>query len=267
MLPSTVAHALVGAAKERHAQFVQEQLTESQGQQAGVPGFGEAPELVHEPGGDLLTSLQHPVFTTFERLRRKLPEEGWFSPNLNPRNPISFAIDAFTVPENMALWLFDYQFSVFRPSGVDPGDFILAEDGRFSNQLGFDINIGGRRPGNLSYQLDPSPVTLARPGFEPPIGTPVGVVPPTTGRFDSSAANSFAATTNVGTSLLPARPNVQGARDKPFTFIVGQGGTVALNCVIFNTVRAPLSAIEGRQAGYLIHINTSTALLNRVRPR
>lgn len=268
VVPAGVAHALVAAVQGEEARALEQAASASQGQQSGVPGFGEAPSLFHQPGGDLLSGLQHPAFTTFERLRRKLPEEGWFSPNVDPRHPIQFAIDAFTVPKGMALWLFDYEFSVYRPSGVDPGDFIRAENGRFSNQLGFDINISGRRPNNLSYQLDPSPVTLDRPGFEAPIGSsPIGAGPAATGAFDRSSANSFAASTNAGTSLLPARPNVQGARDKPFAFIVGEGAVVQLNCVIFNTIRAPLAAIEGRQAGYLIHTNTSTALLQRVRPR
>lgn len=261
VVPAAMARAAVAVARNEYDQSLQRKLSSSEGQQAGVPGFGEAPALHHQPGGDLLNGLQHPAFTTFERLTRKLPEQGWFDPNLSPRRPIQFAIDAFEVPQGTALWLFDYEFSVYRQSGVDPGDFILAEDGRFSNQIGFDINIGGRRPSNLSYQLDPSPVTLDRPAFR----TPIGVVGST--GFDSAAANSFAATTNVGNSLLPARRNVQGARDQPFTFVVNEGGVVALNCVIFNTVLAPIAAIEGRQAGYLIHTNASQALLQRMRPR
>lgn len=266
VVPAALARAVVAAAQGEQERNLQHQLSASEGQQAGVPGFGPAPALYHQPGGDLVSDLQHPAFTTFERLRRKLPEEGWFNPNLDPRHPVQFSIDAFEVPKDMALWLFDYEFSVYRQSGIDPGDFIRAEDGRFSNQIGFDINISGRRPSNLSYQLDPSPVTFERPAFAPPIGTAVGALGGASA-FNSSAANSFASTTNVGTSLLPARQNVQGARDKPFTFVVEQGAVVTLNCVIFNTIRAPLAAIEGRHAGYLIHVNTSSSLLARVRPR
>lgn len=264
VIPRAAAAAVVRAEQERHQRFQQQMLTASEGQQAGPPGIGEAPALVHRPGGDIIAQTQHPAFTTFERLRRKLPEEGWFDPDLGPEAPVQFQIESFTVPDGMNLWLFDYEFSAYRPSGVDPGDFIKAEAGRFSNQLGFDINISGKRDGNLSYQLDPDAVTLGRPVFENPTGT---FSSDTTTKFNSSRANSFAAATNAGTSLLPVRRAVQGAEGHPFTFVVGEGGKVALNCVIFNTVSSPLSCVEGRMAGYLIHTQVSTALLNRVRPR
>ena len=43
------------------------------GQQAGPPGFGPEPITVQQPGGDLLSKVQHPAFDTFERLYRVLP--------------------------------------------------------------------------------------------------------------------------------------------------------------------------------------------------
>ncbi len=237
--------------------------SEFHGQQAGVPGFGEAPVLVHEPGGAVVHDLLHPAFSIFEKMDRVLPEEGWFDPDLNPQSPIQFQLGAFKVPSGQALWLFDYQFQVYRPSGVDPGDFIPAAPGRFSNQLGFDVTVSGRREGNLSFQLVPQAVSLTRQAFAPPTGTGAR----TADQFARAAAGSFASTASPGNSLLPVRPNMQGPRGMPFTFVVGEGSVVALNVVIFKTVRAPISAIEGRQAGYLIQTNESDALINRVRPR
>jgi hypothetical protein len=234
------------------------------GQEAGTPGQGEAPSLVQMPGGRTIDELLHPSFSIFEQLYRALPEEGWFDPNVSPTSPVQFQLGAFEVPKNQALWLFDYEFSVFRPSGVDPGDFVEAARGRFSNVMGFDVTLSGQRKGNLSYQLDPAPVGLTRQEFEAPIGTSR---PAAAAAFNRARANSFASTASPGTSLLPVRPNTQGPRGGPFTFIVGEGSQVALNCVIFNTVTAPLAAIQGRQAGYLVHQNLSESLLNRVRPR
>jgi hypothetical protein len=235
------------------------------GQDAGLPGMGPAPSLVHEPGASVLAQkILHPGFRIFEREFRVLPDEGWFSPLLTPRRPVEFQLGAFIVPASTSLWLTDYQFQVYRPSGVDPGDFVPAESGRFSNQLGFDITVGGgRRPGNLSYQLDPEPVLQGRPEFEPPIGV--------RGRpadaFNNAAARSFASTASPATSLLPARPNVQGPRGGPFTFVVDEGTAVALNVVIFNTIRSPIAAIGGRVAGWLLSTTMSAALLSRVRPQ
>lgn len=265
LVPRQAAAVVVRAEQERYRGQQDEGLSAFGGQQAGAPGMGAVPGLVHLPGGDVISELQHPAFTTFERLRRKLPEEGWFDPDLNADNPVQFQIESYEVPSNTALWLFDYEFAVYRPSGIDPGDFIKAELGRFSNQLGFDINVGGRRQGDLSYQLDPDAVTLGRASFENPTGSSFRVA--TTTAFNSSAANSYAAATNIGTSLLPVRRAVQGPEGHPFTFVIGPGNRVALNCVIFNTILSPLACIEGRMAGYLIHDLVSESLLNRVRPR
>lgn len=233
-----------------------------QGQQAGTPGMGEPPILVHEAGGDTVSGLLHPAFTVLERLYRTLPEGGWFSPSVSPASPVQFQMGSFTVPPNLTLWLTDYEFSVYRPSGIDPGDFLRAAEGRYSNVMGFDITIGGQRLSNLSYQLDPAPVTLSRQAFEPPPGARA-----VQAQFDRASVNSFASTASPGTSLLPPWDKTQGPRGGPFTFVVGQGGQVNLNCVIFNTIPSPIAAVQGRCAGYLINENVSDSLLNRVRPR
>ena len=83
----------------------------------------------------------------------------------------------------------------------------------------------------------------------------------------TSAARTFASTASPGTSLLPRRPGVQGPRGGPFTFVVDEGASIGLNVVIFNALTSPIAAIGGRLAGYLIHTNLSSALLQRVRPR
>jgi hypothetical protein len=234
------------------------------GQEAGTPGQGAPPSLVHAPGGALVEGLLHPSFSILERLYRVLPDEGWFSPAVSPTRPIQFELGSFLVPENQSLWLFDYEFTVFRPSGVDPGDFVAAAAGRFSNVMGFDVTISGSRASNLAYGLDPAPVSLTRQAFAAP-PSPFGPTP--TADFNRAAVNSFASTASPGTSLLPVRSTVQGPRDAPFTLVARQGSQVSLSCVIFNTVTAPIAAIQGQLAGYLLHTNLSESLLNRVRPR
>lgn len=268
----SAAAALVHEAGSEQAQRQEQLETEFFGQQAGVPGMGDAPSLYHEPGASVLANkLLHPAFQIVEREFRALPEQGWFTPDVNPKRPIEFQLGAFEVPRNQDLWLTDYQFQVFRPSGVDPGDFVVAAPGRFSNQMGFDISVRGTRQSNISYQLDPQPVFVGRPEFQPQIAPSGGFAgPPPPGasdRFDNSAARTFASTASPGTSLLPRRPNVQGPRGGPFTFVVGEGASVSLNVVIFNALTSPIAAIGGRLAGYLLHTNLSSALLQRVRPR
>jgi len=255
--------ALVSEAQSEQTQRDSRQNSSTQGQQAGVAGMGPAPELFHQPGGNILLNLQHPAFTTVEKLFRAQPEEGWFDPDLSPESPVFFQLGAYKVPKGMTLWLFDYEGTVYRPSGVDPGDFIEAERGRFSNQLGFDLTIEGNRQGDISYQLIPQPVQVGNMSFDPPIGDPRQPA----NVFNRASSGSFASTAGVGTSLMPPRRAVQGAEGMPFTFIVGQGASVEITCVIFNTVRSPLAAIQGRLAGYTINNQFSSALLNRMRPR
>lgn len=233
------------------------------GQSAGPPGFGPEPSLIHEPGGDLIRRLVHPeAFTTFEQLYRALPDDSWFSPLTKPNRPVQFELGSFTVPSNQHLYIYDYEFSVLRLSGTDAGDFVKAEDYRFSGVLGFDLNLSGRRLSNLLYQLDPVPQLASRPTYEPPIGARA-----TPQQFDRSVAQSFAANASPGLSLLPARPQRQGPRDTAFTLVARQNDRVSLNCVIFKQITTPIAAIEGRVAGFLLHTQASNALINRLRPR
>jgi hypothetical protein len=272
VLPGNAAHAaarvLVEEAAGESAERTERLQSEFFGQQAGVPGMGDAPALYHEPGASVLANkLLHPAFQIMEREFRALPEEGWFNPDVSPKRPIEFQLGAFEVPRNQHLWLTDYQFQVFRPSGVDAGDFVVAAPGRFTNQMGFDVSVRGKRQSNISYQLDPQPVFEGRPEFQPQITPPRGRGPGAADPFNNAAARTFASTASPGTSLLPRRPNVQGPRGGPFTFVVGESAAISVNVVIFNTLTSPVAAIGGRLAGYLLQTNLSSALLQRVRPR
>lgn len=217
--------------------------------EAGPPGMGEAPPtLVHEPGGDVLRRLEHPAFTTLERMRRVGPPTNgsWFSPQVSQQNVVQFELVNFEVPRGQQAWVFDYQFSIFRQSGVDPGDIVRAEDGRFSSSVGFDVQIDGQRIGAIQYGLVPVPQDTS---FRP--------VP----------ANNTLGTPTQGLSLLPARESVAGARGAPFTLIANEGQRVVLTCVIFRRLRAAVAAIEGRMGGYLIGTQFAQSLVHRMRPR
>jgi hypothetical protein len=231
-----------------------------EGQSAGPSGLGQEPQLFHQPGGDIVEGLVHPTFGIIERLFRKLPEESFFLPSVSARKPVQFGIGSFQVPESTAFWLWDYEFSIYRPSGIDPGDTIKAAEGRFSGFMGFDITFNGRRLSDLRYELDPTPITLQREEFE-------NFLAPSASAFTQQAANSFASTASPGLSLLPVRSQVQGARDAPFVLIAENGTDVALSCVIFRPITSPIAFVEGRMGGYLVQDQTASALVNRVRPR
>lgn len=234
------------------------------GQEAAPPGAGPSPTTTHEPGGDTVRQLLHPSFLVFERMYRRLPDQGMFSPLLDPDRPFQFTLGSFTVPKNTELWLSDYEFGVLLLDGVNPGDFRLAEDGRFSGVLGFDLSVNAYRPGDVQYQLDPAPIPPGRPQFNPQPGTQRA----TASQFDEAAAASFAAQTTASTSLLPVRRAVQGPDNRnPWTWIVTEGQVVALECAVFRPILSPIAAIFGRAAGHRLNKPLSQAIVQRLRPR
>lgn len=222
---------------------------------AGPPGLGSAPALIHEPGGDIVRQLQHPALPTIERLFRVDPTPAMFSPLTSPARPVIFELGAFNVPAGYAFWLMDYEFAVLRFSGVDAGDFFPAELGRFSGNLGFDVNVDGRRFGDLEYHLDPQPFEPGQPAAHSRASVP------------AQQFSQFASSSGIGLSLLPVRPNVQGPRGGPFTIIAGENTNVALSCVVFRQLKSPIAGIQGQMSGYLTHTNVSQALLSRLRPQ
>ena len=228
-----------------------------------VPGQGAAPALMHEPGEDVLRRLVHPTFQVIEQLDRVLPEESWFSNLVTPNRPIQFDITSYQVPEGKTLWIYEYEFKVYRFSGVDAGDFIAAEEGRFSNVLGFDVKVGERRPNHLHYGLDPQPIQVSRIQYRPTIQDNDMAAPAT---FNQQASKSFASVGATALALLPVWKKMQGPSNAPFTMFANENETINLSCYIFRQIQTPLAAIEARFAGFLMNDQVSTALLNRIRP-
>jgi hypothetical protein len=239
-------------------------MAESQiGSGGSVPGQGAAPMLMHEPGGELLNKLVHPVFQVIEQMDRVLPEESWFSNLVTPNAPIQFDITSYQVPEGKTLWIYEYEFQIYRFSGVDAGDFIAAEHGRFTNVMGFDVRVGERRPNHIRYGLDPQPIQVSRIQYRPTVQD-LNMSDPAT--FNQQASKSFGNVAGTSMALLPVRREMQGPSNAPFTMFANENENINLSCVIFRQVQTPLAAIEARFAGYLMNDQVSTALLNRIRP-
>jgi hypothetical protein len=233
-------------------------------QMQAPPGIGPIGAM-HQPGGQWLANLLHDSVGVQEWENRVLPDDSWYDPGVNPANPVQFEIFAYKVPSQMHLWIYDYEFSIFRLSGLEAGDIVQAEPGRFSSNMGFDITVNGVRHADLKFQLDPQATAVTRQSFNTQ-GTPSGPTP-TAAQFSAGTSASFASTASSGQSLLPVRRKVQGPEGQPWTMIARQGETVALSCVIFRRVRSPIAAVSARLAGYLLQSNLSTSLLERMRPR
>ena len=222
--------------------------------------------MVVDTGGELLQKFIHPGIDTFERVFQSLPEEGMFQPGLSPTNPFQFTVGSYTVPQSMTLWLEDYETAVLLPDPINAGDYRFAEDGRFSGNLGFDLTVADGRSANITYQLDPVPISAARQEFETVVVTPGNArTPPVTARFNRALAMSFGSAAGSGSSLQPPRRRPAGPRSRSFTWQIHENQTITVRCVVFRRVLTPLSGIYAMLGGHLMHRNIATALQNRTK--
>jgi hypothetical protein len=215
--------------------------------------------------GGLLTSLiQHPSTLAFERLYRRLPEEGMFDSSVTPQNPFTFELGAFQVPGSFSLLLFDLIPNIFRFSGLDPGDFIPIERERFSSILGFSLTVDQRFVGNVEFELDPIPIQRqALQAFK----TTNTINPQATiADFAIGRANSFANSAAAATGLLPQRPRRYGAPSIPFTLIANSSQTVQASCVVFRPIPTPIAFIEYSISGLLLPSTWTDAALKIISP-
>lgn len=218
----------------------------------------------HEPGGLVVAGLVNPDMQILKRGWRVLPEESFFSALVTPQRPLQFELGSFQVPKATDLWLFDYETSVYRFSGLDPADWIKAEVGRFSGVMGFDLTLNNnQRPGNIKFEIDPHNISGQKAMFS---NVPTGGFA-SIAEFNQAAANSFASTASPGLALFPPSRDRLGPRNGPFCYIVPETTSVALSCVIFRPITSPIATIEGIIAGYLVDRAKSQQIQGETRPR
>lgn len=240
---------------------------------APFPGVGTTlgcdAQRVQIAGGALSQLVVDPSITPFERLYRRLPEEGMFSQAVNPDNPFAFELGAFTVPETFSLLLFDLRPDIYRFSGIDAGDFMPVEARRFASRLGFQITVDQRQPGQLDFQLDPIAIQTTQQAFTriaPPsqIGGEGDIAPASV--FNIARSNSFAGAAGAGTSLMPQRPTRYGPQSVPFTLHVRSTQTVQLRCVVYQPIPSPIAFIEYDIAGMLMPSKVMDELMRCTAP-
>lgn len=227
-----------------------------------TPRSGSAPEPVCLPGGLVNMGLVHPSVQILKRSWRVLPVDSFYDASVSPQSPIQFEIGSYQVPNSMDLWLFDYEASVYRFSGIDPLDWVRAEDGRFNGSIAFDLQINNTRPGNIAFELQPHASTLQRSAFDPPIGSPAGV-----DQFARANANQFGAAASQGTSLFAPGRDRMGPRNGPFCYLAKETSFISLSAVVWRTVTSPIACLEGVIAGYLVPRGLSDQLQQELTPR
>ena len=231
----------------------------------GMPGSdSDAITSQHEPGGLAVAGMVNPSIQIMKWGWRVLPEESFFSNAVTPQSPLQFELGSFQVPKSVELWLFDYETSVYRFSGLDPADWIKAEVGRFSGVMGFDLTINSQtRPGNVRFEIDPHNISGQKQMFSNVASGGLATV----ADFNRAAANSFAATASPGLALFPPSRDRLGPRNGPFTYVIPETMSVALSCVIFRPITSPIACIEGIVAGYLVDRMVSQQIQRETIPR
>lgn len=206
---------------------------------------------VVQAGGDLASQILTNSTVAFEELYRALPEEGMFDPSVSRSNPFAFTLGAYTVPDNMALLVFNLRPDVYRFSGIDPGDYVPVEPRRFGSIMGFDLTIAGAHQGQVNFQIEPVPIQrTSEQAFQSNSKTaPVA----NAGDFARARAGSLAVGQGSSQVLLPQRPTRFGAPDPiPFTLFALPGQSVEAKCVIFRPMPTPIAFIEFDITGVLV---------------
>lgn len=214
-------------------------------------------------GGALNSLLMHPSVTPFERLWRRLPEEGMFHPGVSPNAPFVGEMGAFKVGSKMALLIFDLRPDLYRLSGIDAGDYIPIESRRFNGAMGFDLTIDRKRSfTNMEFQLDPIDFPVAATeAFQAAPGTSDFFNAPPVG-----ASSSFGSVAGTGTALQPQRPTRPGAASIPYTIYVKPGQVVQLQVVVFRPLQSPIAFIEYDIAGVYMPIQWLNTTLECIKP-
>lgn len=201
-------------------------------------------------GGDLAAQTLLQTMSTFERLYRRLPEEGMFSPSVSPSNPFVFELGAFTVPSRMTLLLYNMRPDVYRFSGVDPGDYLPVEARRFGSIMGFELTVEQEHIGNVNFQINP--VAIQRTSQQAFQSDNTETPQANAGQFAIAQAGDVANTQGSSNMILPQRPTRYGAPDPvPFTIYVNAAQTVQAKCLIFRPIPTPIAFVEMSLTGVL----------------
>jgi hypothetical protein len=238
-------------------------------------------------------------YTPFERIFRRLPDDGIFSASRT--NPLTLEVGAFTVPPQQALIVAEYGYTIFRFNGAIAGDYLPMESGRLALSVGTDLNFSQFRRGNVVFEILPVPpptqnldafsqtptggmafppskvsfspttvgaVTIYTPGVNAQ-GTPPGsqIGPPSAPPSLFQQVASAVKTQSAGSALQPNNGREQqGPQKFPFSFIVDENNSVQLRITLFGAINVPVAFFESRIAGYLMSTNDLQALLDGVRP-
>jgi hypothetical protein len=236
-------------------------------------------------GGALQQLLLHPSVVPFEQVFRRQPSPGIY--RATPTKTFTFEVGAFTVPNNMMLAVAEWNFHVYRFSGVYAGESVLIDGGLCSLNIGTDFNVDQMRLGNTVFELIPINPQTAQAAFSPvqtggttfgagsinpvPVTNNAGGIPTPYGLSNligsMNQQSAFVQGAGIGSALMPYTDRaVQGPSRMPFTYYARESQAVQLRVSVYRQLRIPISYFETRIMGYLLPINTLLELQKAMAP-
>jgi len=247
---------------------------------SATPSRACAAQPVVQVGGEFVSLLQPPVFTPLQQLFRKTPPSSIYT--ATPSRPVTFELGAVKAPKGLVIAVAELHLRVYSFSEtLDP---VPLEPGRLALSLGWDFNIANTRPGQVSFQMLPTPPTAQQNALVPlPSfglgGTGNSISPEDMARMTQLMTAYFEGSATSGTpqfSILTApagdalMPTIvdgrQGPKRFPFTYYINpsQAGQVTLTA--FEPVEVPIAFIEAEVLGYSIPQNALAEMLRVISP-
>lgn len=208
------------------------------------PQSPDRPQTVSVPPmGQIYNEVQPSLYQSFERHFRRAPD-----PNFYVALPggFSFELGRLDTSRKLVTLITGYKIGAARIAGIAPGDTVPLEPERFSTNWGFDLTVGGTRPRDCTYELDPQPIEVGQQATSVPPSGRTG----SAGFFAAQRANAYSQRSGAGKALLPFRPERYGSPSGPFTIVAKDGASVSVRCAIFKPIPVPLAYVEVRLYGY-----------------
>ena len=220
-------------------------------------------------GSWLMQLANHSTTTAFERVYRRLPQDGVFS--ASPARPVVTELGVFTVPISMILLILDWRFDIYRPSGAITGDVVPIEDRSLALQIGWDVVFAAKRPANLEYQITPSVPSASKAAYTSNPNAGIipsnGPIPPASqDEFDRIRFIQTQEPAGPGASLLPQRHRRDVQPDMPFTYIVEANQRVQFLSIAFQPIPLPIAFFEAEFSGLLLGANAFKEFMDGANP-
>lgn len=197
-------------------------------------------------GGFLPQLALHSSLIPIEQLYRRLPEAGIFT--ATPSRPCTVSMGDYQVPSNQLLFLLDWRFDVYRPSGAIAGDTIPVHERSWSLQIGWDVLFSNRHPpGTTAFEIVPSVPPPGMVNDQPLFG-----VPSADDAFNRIRALSQQIPSGAGASMLPQRHRRDVQPVMPFTYVVAPNQVVQFRMVAMQPITSPLAFFEAEFSGLLV---------------